>query len=64
MELFGSKCNIVQLEAGGIQQRKSTKTITKAIVSTFQFLLDRCSSALAECSPGWVCFLSLIRMIA
>ena len=34
-----------------------------AILSTFLFLLVLCSSALADCSPGWACFLSLIRMI-
>ena len=48
----GAKCNIVQLVTEGIQQRKNTKTITKAILSTFQFTLHRCSSALAECSLG------------
>ena len=36
MELFGSKCNIVQLKNGGIQQRRNTKTVTKAILSTSQ----------------------------
>ena len=64
MQLFGAKCNIVQLETEEIQQRKNTKTITKAILSTFQFPLDRCSSASAECSPGWTyCLISLIRMM-
>ena len=37
MQLFGAKCNIVRLETEGIQQGKNTKTITKAILSTFQF---------------------------
>ena len=47
----------------GIQQMKNATTIATVILSTFLFLLRLCSSALADCSPGWTYLLSLIRMM-
>ena len=47
----------------GIQQMKNATTIAMVILSTFLFVHVLCSSALANCSPGWACFLSLIRMM-
>ena len=56
MELIGAlKTDIVQLVNIGIQQMKNTTTIAIAIFSTLLILLVRCSSALADGSPGWAC---------
>ena len=63
MELSEEKYVVKRLLKKGIQQMKNTTTIAIAILSTFLFLLVLCFSALAHCSPGWACFLSLIMMM-
>ena len=63
MVLIGAlKTDIITLLNIGIKQMKNATTIAIAIFSTFLILLVRCSSALADASPGWACLLSLIRM--